>query len=103
MERGSVLHSCVLCSVLCSHYRCLPGIGPTIGDVHYVELVKYYKCTKNQPNQILLSTLVVLDELYAVDVSDRQTDAGKATIMVAQNTAVQHTPPFRGRFKLLIF
>ncbi|KAI8548384.1 hypothetical protein RHMOL_Rhmol07G0270000 [Rhododendron molle] len=93
-EAGSVLHS----YVLCGRRRRLAGIGPTIGDVHCVELVEYYKCTKNQPDKMILDTLVVLDELYAVDVSDHRADAGKtvpaAAQHAAQHVAVQHAPSF---------
>ncbi|KAI8543699.1 hypothetical protein RHMOL_Rhmol08G0238900 [Rhododendron molle] len=95
MEAGSVLHSYVLCSVLCGSRRRLAGIGPTIGDVHCVEIVELIFCT-----------LVVLDELYAVDVSDRRADAGKAAPTAAQHAAqhvaVQHAPNFRGKPRLSV-
>ncbi|KAI8559073.1 hypothetical protein RHMOL_Rhmol04G0146600 [Rhododendron molle] len=91
LDQGSVLRS-----VLRGCRRCLSGIGLTIGDIHCVELVEYYKCTKNQLDQLIFGTLVVLDELYLVDLSDCQTDAGKAALAAAQhvvqNGAAQHTP-----------
>ncbi|KAI8525168.1 hypothetical protein RHMOL_Rhmol13G0208100 [Rhododendron molle] len=45
--------------------------------------------TKNQLDQILLSAHVELDELYAVNVSDCRTDAGKTLPKIAQH-AMQH-------------
>ncbi|KAI8546544.1 hypothetical protein RHMOL_Rhmol07G0126500 [Rhododendron molle] len=96
MDRGNVLCSFVLHSLR----RALAGIariGSTIGDVHRVELVEFFMCTKNQLYQISLSAHEELDELYAVNISDRWTDAGKASSEAVQHAvqhkAAQHTPP----------
>ncbi|KAI8523309.1 hypothetical protein RHMOL_Rhmol13G0063400 [Rhododendron molle] len=84
-DEGSVLCSFVLHSL----WRGFSGIGPTIGDVHPLELVEFYMYTKNQLDQISLNERVELDELYAANVSDRRTDVEKTSPKDAQH-AVQH-------------
>ncbi|KAI8560574.1 hypothetical protein RHMOL_Rhmol04G0268200 [Rhododendron molle] len=47
--------------------------------------------------ELIFGAHVQLDELYAVNVSDRWTDAGKAAPKAVQHEAAQHAPLVRSR------